>query len=200
MKKLNLAAWNPVPPSLAFAGEGVSTLEITWPDYNNKKEYIDPLTGAPNRRAFDEVANMAVEISNRQGSGFGLILLDIDHFKKINDTYGHSTGDAALQTFVAITHSTLRNEDFFARIGGEEFAVITPAWDMVFDIGERIRRAVASKNFNINEGTSIKVTCSFGCAAHPKDAFDFKKLFDLADKALYEAKNTGRNKGMKGGE
>ncbi|MTI82339.1 MAG: GGDEF domain-containing protein [Firmicutes bacterium] len=194
MKNLSLAQWRSVPPALFF-NEEHAYLNIQWPAYKEKPEYLDPLTGLPNRRAFDDASKTSVELANRQSEGFGIIVLDIDHFKKINDTHGHQAGDKALQIFAAVVDSTLREEDFFARIGGEEFIALTPAWDKVFGIGERVRKAVESQTFDIKEGVEIKLTCSFGCASYPDDAASFDKLFDLADKALYKAKNNGRNKG-----
>ncbi|GEM_PF-3884360 len=198
MKKLTLAQWRSIPPSLIFSEGKIGSLNIQWPDYKEKPEYIDPLTGIPNRGAFDDASKIAIELAFTQNEGFGLIILDIDHFKQINDTYGHQAGDKALQIFSTVICSVLREEDFFARIGGEEFTVLTPAWEKVFEIGERIRRAIENQVFNIKEGTKIKLTCSFGCASYPNNAHELDKLFEIADSALYEAKNGGRNRGVKG--
>ncbi|WP_449241493.1 GGDEF domain-containing protein [Desulfoscipio gibsoniae] len=197
MKKLNLSEWRSPPPSLIFSGSVISDLSIEWPTYKSKNEYIDPLTGIPNRRAFDEVALQAVRTANQQGAGFGLIILDIDHFKKVNDTHGHQAGDAVLQAFAAILQSILREDDFCARIGGEEFVIVSPAWDKTFEIGERVRTSVENQMFTLSGGKQTKITCSFGYAIYPEDAYDFVKLFEMADQGLYKAKNTGRNQGMK---
>lgn len=194
MKKLNLYAWRSPPPSLIFCGDKVSSLSIEWPDYNGKNEYIDPLTGIPNRRAFDEISLMATKTANQQWAGFGMIVLDIDHFKKVNDTYGHQAGDMVLQAFAGILQFSLREDDFCARIGGEEFVIITPTWDRTFEIGERVRKSVEKEAF-VTKNMQIKVTCSFGYAVYPNDAYDFDALFEIADRGLYKAKNTGRNQG-----
>lgn len=196
MKKLSLTKWRSVPPTIVFSGQEVPYLDITWPE-GKGNEYIDPLTGALNRRAFDMAKIETVNTANKQGAGFGVIILDIDHFKHINDTYGHQAGDKVLQMFTAVVKSSLREKDFFARIGGEEFAIITPAFDMVFNIGERVRQAVEKHEIKIKDDTVINITCSFGCASYPDDAYEIDKLFELADQALYAAKNSGRNRGKK---
>lgn len=195
MKKVRLCDWESIPTYRVFGTENLSDLSIQWPSFDEAN--IDHLTGLPNRRAFEKSLNMANKLSGMQGAGFGLILLDIDHFKSVNDTYGHPTGDAVLRQFSEIVRKAVRNHDMAARYGGEEFAVITPAFRIAFDIGERIRKSVENEPFLISNGKTINLTCSYGCVTYPEEANTVSQLVELADKALYDAKTNGRNRGCK---
>ncbi|MBF9014049.1 MULTISPECIES: diguanylate cyclase [unclassified Oceanispirochaeta] len=157
----------------------------------------DPLTNIHNRRFFDETAKTEVGRAKRFGTPVSLIIFDIDHFKRVNDTYGHLIGDQVLQSLAASCQKTMRSIDLFARFGGEEFVVLTPDTDIQLarDIAERLRNIVSDKVMALSDGTEIFVTISLGVAGwDTSESLEIKTLLDQADKALYAAKNTGRNK------
>lgn len=151
----------------------------------------DALTGCLNRRAlFDRAV--------REGSGrpIGVILMDLDHFKSVNDTYGHEGGDQALQAFVQCARRQLRSDDLFARLGGEEFVVILPGipGDEIFAIANRIRSAWENTSL-ILAGTPARLTVSIGAAMWPaQQVLDLDAALAAADRNLYEAKEAGRNR------
>jgi diguanylate cyclase (GGDEF)-like protein len=155
----------------------------------------DGLTGLYNRRAFNELLTQAVAREDRQGGHFGLLLLDLDHFKKLNDTYGHPAGDAALKSAAEVLKRHLRKGDLAARYGGEEFVAILPASDETgaTHLAERVREAVQANRL-VFEGAKMHVTASFGLAVWPRDAKDAEGLLAAADRALYAAKQAGRNR------
>jgi diguanylate cyclase (GGDEF)-like protein len=155
----------------------------------------DGLTGLYNRRAFSELLAQGLAREDRQGGRFGLLLLDLDHFKKLNDGYGHPAGDAALKHAARLIERLLRRGDQAARYGGEEFAAILPGADQegTLHMAERLREALASAPV-VFEGARIAVTASFGAAVFPADAKDPDGLLAAADRALYAAKQAGRNR------
>jgi two-component system cell cycle response regulator len=159
----------------------------------------DALTQAYNKRFFLERLNSEFAFSVRHRSNLSLIIFDLDHFKRINDTYGHLGGDFVLATLAKNVQGTLRSEDVFARYGGEEFVVISRGVDLEATglLAERLRVMTERGVFDY-EGKQIAVTISLGVAAMPHD--DIKTAEDLiarADKALYEAKGSGRNRMVK---
>lgn len=148
----------------------------------------DPLTKAFNRRSFlRQLSLMTVS-----GEKFGLIMFDIDHFKSINDTYGHDVGDAVLREISQLVRENIRAKDVLARWGGEEFMVLTPGADLnrTAAMAERLRKAVAGFSFT---GVPRPVTSSFGAVVFCEDETD-EEMVKRADTALYEAKETGRNR------
>ena len=154
----------------------------------------DPLTKLANRRAFeDEFQRRTAEFS-RHGTRFLLMLIDIDRFKHLNDTYGHSAGDAVLSQLAVILKQTVRDTDLVTRYGGEEFALLLPAGEisLVTDSMERIRRAVEAAEFRIDSGR-VRITVSSG-AAEPLGREAAAALVKRADTALYAAKEAGRNR------
>jgi diguanylate cyclase (GGDEF)-like protein len=155
----------------------------------------DGLTGLYNRRAFGELLAQSLAREERQGGHLALLLLDIDQFKKLNDTFGHPAGDAALKATAETLTRHLRKGDLAARYGGEEFAVILPAADEAgaVHMAERVRQAV-EKNQTIFEGARLSVTASFGVGVWPSDGKDADALLAAADRALYAAKQAGRNR------
>jgi diguanylate cyclase (GGDEF)-like protein len=155
----------------------------------------DGLTGLYNRRAFSELLSQAVAREDRQGGRFGLLLLDLDHFKKLNDTYGHPAGDAALKSAAHVLQRHLRRGDQAARYGGEEFVAILPGTDPegAAHLAERVREAV-QKNRLVFEGARLDLTASFGLAVWPEDGKEADALLASADRALYAAKQAGRNR------
>jgi two-component system cell cycle response regulator len=153
----------------------------------------DALTGLFNRRHLEEQLRVNVSASQRHGYGLGLLLLDVDHFKLVNDTYGHPAGDSVLCELSRRIVSGLRAGDVAGRWGGEEFLVILPHTDLVGTIqaGERIRSAIAAEPF-VMAGTVAAVTASGGCTAQVGASAE--ELVHAADAGLYEAKASGRNR------
>jgi diguanylate cyclase (GGDEF)-like protein len=155
---------------------------------------IDPLTGCHNRRGFDEILQMEVARAKRYGRPLSLVLLDIDHFKRINDDFGHEVGDHALQRIGRAVRHTFRNTDSACRYGGEEFALIFPETpkDEGAKLAERLRILVESLPPNAEVPRAL--TASFGVACFPDDAESIPDLIRAADRALYQAKSNGRNR------
>lgn len=154
----------------------------------------DVLTGAMTRRAFQETLRRAFAARQRQHGQAALILLDLDHFKRINDTLGHAAGDAVLRATARTVLRELRVEDSLGRVGGEEFAVLLAEADAATgaEVAERIRRAIAAMKIPGHDG--LKVTASFGVVALTDAAPSPEALMQAADAALYAAKDGGRNR------
>ncbi len=168
--------------------------------HREKEQYqqlasIDFLTGAMNRRKFKELAKMELKRVKRYKKGLSLMMLDIDHFKKINDTHGHASGDCVLKAFYQTCNNSVRKTDIIARIGGEEFVILMPETSLkpASDLAERIR--IEINNLEVKtEGITIKLTVSIGVTAWDATAGSIDVMVERADKALYKAKNTGRNR------
>ncbi len=157
--------------------------------------FTDGLTGLYNHRRFQERLDEEIKRAERYGEPLSLILLDIDHFKKVNDTYGHPAGDAVLKKLAELIRKTVREIDFPARYGGEEFALIilkSKARDAE-KIAERLRKT-AEKTVIKTDNHEITVTLSLGIASYPEDAKTREELIEKADQALYKAKHSGRNR------
>jgi two-component system cell cycle response regulator len=157
----------------------------------------DALTGTLNRRAIRNALEREAARSVRQSSPLGVLLLDIDHFKKVNDTFGHTFGDAVLKLVSRRLSVPLRRYDAVGRYGGEEFLVVLPQCDLeqTAEIGERVRLSVASAPLETSAG-DIAVTVSIGAATMNNDPAFIDELIQRADRALYEAKRQGRNRVM----
>ncbi len=157
---------------------------------------IDSLTGAYNRRYLDDNLSKEISRSERLGYPLTIILADIDHFKQINDKFGHQIGDKVLIKFVEIAKACIRdNTDWLARFGGEEFIVVLPNADSEYGavVAERIRKEVDAYQFEFN-GEEVSLSCSFGVAAIDKEhSLATDCLVALADSGLYRAKAKGRN-------
>ena len=153
----------------------------------------DPLTGALNRRAFNERAAIEAERARRGGYPLSLVLCDLDHFKSINDSFGHAAGDRVLKNFTAIVQDLIRPSDALGRAGGEEFVLMLPGSDAdaAARVAERVRARFASEDFG-SEGTPILVTASFGVAAW-KPGTSLEAALRDTDTALYAAKAAGRD-------
>lgn len=158
----------------------------------------DFLTGLNNRRYFNELATLQVEFCRRHGYPVSLILLDVDEFKKVNDTRGHNCGDLALQHLAKVLLQSIRSPDVCGRIGGEEFAILVPNADLndTKATAERIRSRIEQRTIDASEGP-LRITVSLGITT---GGFGVEELLKRADKAMYRAKTTGRNKVCQYGE
>jgi diguanylate cyclase (GGDEF)-like protein len=160
-----------------------------------KQATTDPLTGMHNRRYFEEALRGYLREFNRIGASLGLLILDLDHFKSVNDNYGHDVGDIVLKEVALRMRAISREHDIVARLGGEEFAVITPyaSFEQLRGVAERYRQMVEAlriKNGNI----IIRPTVSIGVATNEGGVDNADDLYKAADKKLYQAKNAGRNR------
>jgi diguanylate cyclase (GGDEF)-like protein len=156
----------------------------------------DPLTQLKNRRAFFDNAEKFFSQARRYHSDLSVMLLDIDHFKRINDTHGHHGGDEALSHLAAVLSQMIRSEDTVARIGGEEFGVLMPDTNRLGAavLAERMRAAAEREPF-VLAGRTVHVTVSIGIASFGPDGYDsFDQLMSAADRRLYLAKSSGRNR------
>ncbi|MFY9476305.1 MAG: GGDEF domain-containing protein, partial [Aquabacterium sp.] len=157
----------------------------------------DPLTGILNRRGFEAEAKKCFDNKETLKLGMSLLMVDIDHFKKVNDTYGHLFGDKVITAIASALKSKVKGQDIVARLGGEEFAVLLPETNLAGaqSVAENIRRSIeASKIRRHDDQAPIGgITISIGIAIYEKDA-NLVELLDQADKALYVSKESGRNR------
>lgn len=156
----------------------------------------DGLTHLYNTRYFHRALTRELERTDRTGQPTTLVLLDLDHFKKINDNYGHPAGDKVLQTVASILQTSLRKLDTSCRYGGEEFAMILPSTPalVAVQVAERVRRKIASTPVKWN-GTEIHISASFGLDTYSVGSKLSEQVFlEQVDKCLYESKNNGRNR------
>lgn len=155
----------------------------------------DPLTGALNRREFTALAEQESLRSHRYGRPLSIMMLDLDHFKRMNDAYGHAAGDMALQRFTALCCNTLRNVDIFGRWGGEEFVALLPETDAegAAVIAERLRKVV-NENVLLYNDNQIHMTVSIGIAQYRAGETSVDAPLGRADSAVYDAKKAGRNR------
>ena len=155
----------------------------------------DGLTQLNNKRYFDEMMDREVARAKRYKRSFSLLVFDIDHFKKINDRFGHLAGDTILRQLGAVLLGRLRVNDVLARIGGEEFALITPevGVDGAKELAGKINRLISDTRFDF-DGTRVDVTVSVGVAEWQTHYEDPSDLYKAADEKMYEAKRTGRNR------
>jgi diguanylate cyclase (GGDEF)-like protein len=158
----------------------------------------DPLTRLLNRRAFEQRARALCRQAYDPSSRIALIMFDIDYFKHVNDTYGHAVGDEALRMVARLCESHFGRSDIVARIGGEEFAVMTRVQSVegAYEIAERVRQAIAHAGVDTDSGTRCQMTASFGIAVAKGPAVELEGLFKQADGMLYQAKVAGRNRVM----
>jgi len=187
----DLNARAPVAGDFEVAKLGVAFNRMA--DELNARARTDDLTGLPNFRAFRERIETEIARAVRYPERFGILVLDLDHFKKYNDKFGHLAGNDALQRVARVIAETVRTVDFPARYGGEEFAVILPQIDAVsvMPIAERIRAGIEALPAPPDGAT---VTVSIGAAIYPFDGMTADVLFQAADARLYEAKKLGRNR------
>lgn len=170
--------------------------EIKEKTFFKEMSITDSLTGLYNRRYFDELIFREEARAKRYPQKFSLLMIDIDNFKKVNDTYGHPSGDSILKRMGEILRSRPRNTDFVARYGGEEFSIIAPHTSKknasVF--AARMLDIIAREEFILNDSTKARVTVSIGVANFDDDAQTKEELIKKADNALYQAKKMGKNR------
>jgi diguanylate cyclase len=159
-----------------------------------QKALVDPLTGLPNRAAWSERLEQEVEQWQRHGNSLLIAMLDLDHFKRINDNYGHLAGDRVLKLIASVLRKRIRGSDFIARFGGEEFVLLVPDTPLAAGakLAEALRAAIEACPFHF-KGEPVTVTVSMGMTAFkPGEHSDL--VLKRADQALYKAKNAGRNR------
>lgn len=198
IKKVMLAFWTCFVLVTVLVYKYVTYLsEITEINKRIKKEYSkDYLTGLNNVRNFDKLYNITLQDAMERNEQLSILIIDIDFFKKVNDTYGHQSGDAVLKELANLLTKTCRNFDIISRNGGEEFSILLldcPS-SKAYKIGERVRQAVEKHKFKLLDGRYINVTVSIGIATFPDNTLNKEILIKLADEALYKAKKAGRNK------
>ncbi len=158
--------------------------------------YTDSLTNLANRRAFMEVLEREANRARRYNRPFSVVMLDLDHFKEYNDTFGHPAGDIALQVTAQVIRETIRDTDYPARYGGEEFILLLPEVDAdeALHLAERIRLALETQPWGEGKNLRRQLTISGGIATMPEDTDDSEELIHLADEVLYHSKRLGRNR------
>mgnify|MGYP001805908831 CR=1 FL=1 len=156
----------------------------------------DPLTGAFNHRHFIERGEVELGRAQRYGRPLAVLMVDLDHFKRINDTYGHAAGDEALRRFVAVAQQVLREVDVLGRLGGEEFAVLMPETDQEGGAAaaERLRTAIAGIQVPTGDGRTFRFTASIGATSAQKSDITIQNALARSDQGLYQAKAGGRNR------
>ncbi|MFO0596327.1 MAG: GGDEF domain-containing protein [Myxococcaceae bacterium] len=172
-----------------------NNIEAAYHDEIYRMTTVDGLTQVFNRRYFEDAIDRELSRSRRYARPLSLVMIDIDHFKKINDSFGHLAGDAVLKEVAHVIRSRTRREDVLARYGGEEFALLLPEIDLrgATHLAEKVRKLVEKHTFTF-DGEDIDVTLSAGVATVQKKGEDSQELIRKADEKLYEAKTTGRNR------
>lgn len=156
----------------------------------------DPLTGVANRRRFIDTCQLEINRAKRYGCNVALMVLDLDHFKDINDLHGHAVGDATLTSVSETSVSSIRTVDLFGRLGGEEFGVLLPETDIetAAIVAERLRQSIAARPIHVTPETTVYVTASIGITIVKPDDTAPDPVMARADSALYRAKSRGRNR------
>ena len=170
-------------------------IEAVYHDEMYRLSTVDGLTQISNRRHFEEALEREISRCHRYGRMLSLALVDVDHFKKVNDVYKHLTSDFVLKKLAQVVRSRIRKEDLFARYGGEEFGLMLPEIELASArlVAEKIRRIVEHEQFEF-DGNRIPVTVSLGLTELGDASVDAVTLLKRADEKLYEAKESGRNK------
>ncbi|MEM6796686.1 MAG: GGDEF domain-containing protein, partial [Acidobacteriota bacterium] len=189
------------PPQIArlmllAMATGLATALIVRAEEQRLLSNRDRLTNLANRGFFDESMSRLGALASRSGESVTVAMLDVDHFKRFNDTYGHQAGDEALRAVARVLDTSFRSTDLVARYGGEEFAGIFPAMNLKDSARrlEQLRRAIEKMPIRLEGGRKASVTLSIGVAVWPQDGRDLKEALALADERLYLAKNGGRNR------
>lgn len=162
--------------------------------------FTDHLSGLANRRRFERQLRREIERAARYNHPFCVLLIDIDEFKQVNDTFGHKAGDNAIKQMAKTLEEGIRDVDLAARIGGDEFALILPETGAIrgFEIGDRLRRAIKATRIPTASSASTSITASFGIAESVPGGQTMNELLACADAALYEAKHQGRDRVIQG--
>jgi diguanylate cyclase (GGDEF)-like protein len=178
---------------------GLHLFNLSLREELSRESTRDPLTGVLNRRGLIAALNEHLD-ARAAGRNLAVLLLDVDHFKRVNDTHGHDVGDAVLTALARVVDSRIRDRDLLARWGGEEFIVVLPDTDLSTALlrAEQIRRSIARLKIDYEQTQLKDVTASIGVAARPQHARHWDDLVNIADKALYEAKQRGRNRVIEG--
>lgn len=165
-------------------------------DELERRAYYDYLTGLANRRYFLERAESELTRAVRYGSDLSIVMMDVDHFKQVNDTYGHKVGDLVLQKLAEVSRATLRDVDVTGRVGGEEFAILLPETgrDQAMEAAERLRAAISAAKVAMPSGLPLQITVSLGVTTLDGKDTNIDVLLNQADRALYRAKSEGRNR------
>jgi len=183
---------------LYLIGQASASIEnISAHERVSEQAVTDELTGLPNNRAFRETIDREASRAERFGHELSLIILDVDNFKSVNDTYGHLQGDEVLRAIGRLLRESQRTVDEPARYGGEEFVVALPetGTEGAVELAERLRERLAAEEIPLLDGSGpLRVTASFGTATMPQSAATVRQLFAAADDALYEAKRSGKNR------
>jgi diguanylate cyclase (GGDEF)-like protein len=155
---------------------------------------LDPLTGVYNRRTFNDLAAREIARASRTGSPLALVMIDLDHFKSVNDRYGHAAGDDVLRAFVGIAKRCLRRQDLIGRYGGEEFCILLPDTEpqAAVQVAQRLRAEAEHSEVPVRDAAT-RFTASLGVAHSARSGLDLDALLRAADVALYRAKSLGRN-------
>ncbi len=156
----------------------------------------DPLTGLYNRRELEQQFREELMRARRYERPLSLLWIDVDHFKEVNDCFGHHVGDEVLRQLGKLLESSIRTMDYVARYGGEELAVVLPEMqnNLAMEMAERLRRLVESKRMLVGESYQVGITISVGVASYPEHGSNIEELLEAADRAMYQAKQGGRNK------
>jgi len=178
------------------AQAGVSLENVALHETVQRQAVTDELTGLSNHRRFQDTLASEVERARRFDAALGLVMLDIDNFKSVNDTHGHQVGDLVLAQVARVLRDQSREIDEPARYGGEELAVVLPGTDLegAYNLAERVRAGIEELAFPLSDGGMLRVTASFGAASIPESAGDPPGLVGAADSALYVAKRSGKNR------
>ena len=189
--------WAPEIPLIKTVAEkiGLSFGNLRLREELSRQALLDPLTGLNNRRWLENALRMRVARHSRSGEGFAVLMVDVDHFKSVNDVYGHEAGDRALQEIGGVLARSVREGEAAARFGGEEFTVVLDTSNPVEACGaaERIRTAVTAIRVRLKERDLPPLTVSIGVAIYPLDGDDVHVVLERADSALYASKHNGRN-------
>lgn len=165
-------------------------------DELNELVSVDELTGLYNLRYFRNLLQSEMQRCKRSGIPLSLVIVDIDHFKQVNDTHGHESGNIALQEVARLIREGFRSSDIVCRYGGEEFVVVLPETQLpvAVEVAERIRLSIEASVIDLADGTELDLTASMGAHVfNHTDNLSIEDFVDLADRHLYEAKQSGRN-------
>jgi diguanylate cyclase (GGDEF)-like protein len=173
---------------------------VTFQYRNNRKmaelSITDPLSGLYNRRYIFQYLDKLIAATTIPKGHLSILVIDIDDFKKINDTYGHPTGDRVIEVVSELAKNALRTEDVMGRIGGEEFLCVLPRADadIAEKIAQRMKNEISNFKFDVDNDDAFSVTISVGISCYNEEVSDSKGLYEQADQALYHAKDAGKNR------